>query len=337
MKLAFLEVKDWEREYLEKRLSAHTFFFHAEKLEPEMFAELRDCEVVSPFIYSQISAEVVGALPALRLVATRSTGFDHVDLAACAARGIAVANVPSYGENTVAEHTFALMLALSRKIHQSYVRVMRGDYSLEGLTGFDLKEKALGVIGAGRIGLHVIKIARGFGMQVLAYDPYRNSFLAELLGFRYAGLEELLASSDIVTLHMPYSAELHHFMNREKFALMKPGALFINTARGRLVDTDALLAALETGRLAGAGLDVVEGEELIQEEKQLLYMQPQSLEKLQAVVRTHVLFRHENVIFTPHNAFNSKEALERILDTTVENIVNFLKGRPSNLVKKPNI
>ena len=332
MKIAFLEIKDWEQEYLKNRLPGHEFFFSPERLTPELLPQLRDFEVLSPFIYSQISATVLAALPALRLVATRSTGYDHVDLAGCAGRGIAVANVPTYGENTVAEHTFALMLALSRKIHQSYARVMRGDYSLEGLTGFDLKEKTLGVVGAGKIGLHVIKIGRGFGMRVLVYDPFRNPFLAELLGYSYASIDELLASSDIVTLHMPYSPALHHFMNREKFALMKPGALFINTARGRLVDTDALLEALESRRLAGAGLDVVEGEELIQEEKQLLY-QPQSLEKLQAVVRTHVLFRHENVIFTPHNAFNSKEALERILETTVENILNFAHGRPTNLVK----
>ena len=333
MKVAFLEIKDWEREYLAKKLPGHALFFRAGKLDPGTLPELRDCEVVSPFIYSEISAPVLAALPVLRLVATRSTGVDHVDLAACAARGVAVANVPSYGENTVAEHTFALMLALSRKIHQSYARVMRGDYSLEGLTGFDLKEKTLGVVGAGRIGSHVIKIARGFGMRVLAYDTFQNPFLAELLGYRYVGLEELLAESDIVTLHMPFAPAAHHFMDREKFGRMKRGALFLNTARGRLVDTDALLEALETGRLAGAGLDVVEGEELIQEEKQLLHLQPQSLEKLQAVVRTHVLFRHQNVIFTPHNAFNSKEALERILDTTVENILSFAKGRPTNLVR----
>ncbi len=332
MKIAFLETKDWECEYLKNRLPGHDFYFSPERLTPELLPPLRDFEVLSPFIYSQISAEVLTALPALRLVATRSTGYDHVDVAGCAARGIAVANVPTYGENTVAEHTFALMLALSRKIHQSYTRVMRGDYSLEGLTGFDLKEKTLGVVGAGKIGLHIIKIGRGFGMRVLAYDPFRNPFLAELLGYSYVTMDELLASSDIVTLHMPFSPALHHFMNREKFALMKPGALFINTARGRLVDTDALLEALESGRLAGAGLDVVEGEELIQEEKQLLYQQ-QSLEKLQAVVRTHVLFRHENVIFTPHNAFNSKEALERILDTTMENILSFAQGRATNVVK----
>jgi len=333
MKIAFLEIKDWEREYLKKRLPGVECFFSEKQLAPELMPELRGCAVLSPFIYSQVSAEVVAALPALKLVATRSTGFDHVDVAACAARNVAVANVPTYGENTVAEHTFALMLALSRKIHQSYVRVTRGDFSLDGLTGFDLKEKTLGVVGAGKIGLHVIKIGRGFGMRVLAYDTFRNSFLRELLGFEYVEMDELLAASDIVTLHMPYSAAAHHFMDRDKFRKMKRGALFINTARGRLVDTEALLEALESGQVGGAGLDVVEGEELIQEEEQLLDTKTQTLEKLQAVVRTHVLFRRENVIFTPHNAFNSREALERILDTTIENIRGFADERPTNLVK----
>ena len=135
MKIAFLEVKDWEREYLKKRLPDGECFFTEKQLEPELMPELRDCTVLSPFIYSQVSAEVLAGMPALRLVATRSTGYDHLDLEACGARRVAVANVPSYGENTVAEHTFALMLALSRKIHQSYVRVTRGDFSLEGLTG----------------------------------------------------------------------------------------------------------------------------------------------------------------------------------------------------------
>jgi D-lactate dehydrogenase len=168
-------------------------------------------------------------------------------------------------------------------------------------------------------------------MSVLAYDPFRNNFLAELLGFRYVALEELLRASDVVTLHLPYNSALDHLIARDKFALMKKGALFINTARGRLVDTDALLEALESGHLGGAGLDVVEGEELIQEERGLLSPEA-SRERLQAAIRTHVLFRRENVIFTPHNAFNSHEALRRILDTTAENIVCFASGQPVNVV-----
>jgi len=331
MKIGFWETKEWENDYLKQQLPGHELFFNSGIIGPGLLPQLIDCHVLSTFIHSQVTAGVIAALPQLRLVATRSTGFDHIDLNACAARGIGVSNVPSYGENTVAEHTFALMLALSRKIPQSYARVRGGNYSPEGLTGFDLKGKTLGVIGAGRIGLNVIKIARGFGMQVLAHDARRNPFLAELLNYSYVSLNELLAASDVVTLHMPFSQELHHFLDRNKFARMKPGALFINTARGRLVDTNALLEALESGHLGGAGLDVIEGEELIQEERQLLD-EHQSLEQLQTVLRTHVLFRRENVIFTPHNAFNSQEALRRILDTTVENILALQDGRPINVV-----
>jgi D-lactate dehydrogenase len=332
MKIAFLEVKDWEAKYLKAKLTEHECIFSPDPLDSAMLSRVKDATVISPFIRSRISREVVSALPDLKLVATRSTGFDHIDLTACADRGITVSNVPSYGENTVAEHTFALMLALSRKIPQTYARVSSGHYSLEGLTGFDIKGKTLGVVGAGRIGMHVIKIARGFGMNVLAYDVFRNSFLAELLGFNYVELDDLLRNSDVVTLHTPYSPALYHLMDREKFALMKQGALFINTARGSLVDTDALLEELESGRLGGAGLDVIEGEELIQEERQLLDRQ-QSIERLQEVIRSHMLFRRENVIFTLHNAFNSKEALERILDTTVANIVSFSRGEPANVVR----
>lgn len=335
MKIAFFEVKDWEIEYLQPRLAGHEFFFSAETLSSPP-AALAEFEVLSTFIYSKVSAEVIAAMPALRLVATRSTGFEHIDLKACAARGIIASNVPSYGENTVAEHTFALMLALSRKIPQSYARVRGGNYSLEGLTGFDLKGKTLGVVGAGKIGLHVIKIARGFGMQVLAHDAMRNDFLADLLGYSYVPIEELLAASDVVTLHMPFSQKLYHFMDHDKFARMKQDALFINTSRGRLVDTNALLQALESGHLGGAGLDVVEGEELISEERQLLDEQ-ENLERLQAVLRTHVLFRRENVIFTPHNAFNSKEALQRILDTTVENMLAWQNGHSRNVVRSDEI
>ncbi len=328
MKLAFYETHDWEAEHLRKKLSGHDLSFTEERLKDAP----PDTEALSPFIYSRVTADVVKTLPKLKLVVTRSTGFDHVDLAACATRGVTVCNVPSYGENTVAEHTFALILALSRKVHQSYVRVQRDDFSLDGLRGFDLKGRTLGVIGAGKIGLHVIKIARGFSMKVLAYDPYPQPFLAELMHFQYVPLDELLRQADIVSLHMPFRAELRHVMNSPRFAQMKRGALFINTARGGLVDTDALLAALETGQIGGAGLDVIEGEEFISEERQLLD-QPEGAGQLKALVRNHIIFRRDNVIFTPHNAFNSQEALERILDTTVDNILAFAAGRAQNKVQ----
>lgn len=328
MKISFYEIQDWEAEHLRRKLAGHELNFSPERLEQAD----EDTEALSPFIYSRVTADVVEKLPKLKLVVTRSTGFDHIDLAACLQRGVTVCNVPSYGENTVAEHTFALILALSRQVHQSYVRVQRDDFSLEGLRGFDLKGRTLGVIGAGKIGLHVIKIARGFSMHVLAYDPYPQPFMAELMHFRYVALEELLAQSGIVSLHMPYRAESRHVMNAQRFAQMQRGALFINTARGGLVDTDALLAALESGQIGGAGLDVIEGEEFISEERQLLD-QPEGAGHLKALVRNHIIFRRDNVIFTPHNAFNSQEALERILDTTADNILAFAAGRAQNKVQ----
>jgi hypothetical protein len=170
--------------------------------------------VLSVFVGSRIDRAVLDACPDLRLIATRSTGYDHIDLGACAERGVAVANVPTYGENTVAEHTFALILSLSRNVHKAWVRTQRGDFGLGGLQGFDLRGKTLGIVGLGHIGLHVAKIGRGFGMRVLAFDPAPRSILAEILGFDYAGLDELVAEADIISLHAPYSPATHHLVDR---------------------------------------------------------------------------------------------------------------------------
>ncbi|MBI4459743.1 MAG: hydroxyacid dehydrogenase [Acidobacteria bacterium] len=331
MRIAFFEVNDWEAPVLREKLAAHQTSFHPGKASDADFQALQDVEVLSVFIYSRLDARALEQLPRLRLVATRSTGFDHIDMETCRGRGIEVANVPTYGENTVAEHTFALILALSRHIHKSYVRVSQGNFSRDGLAGFDLKGKTIGVIGVGRIGLHVIKIARGFGMEVLVTDVRQDTFLSELMSFRYVSLEYLLANSDIVTLHLPYTKATHHFLNAERISTMRKGALLINTSRGGLVDTDALLAALDNGTLSGAGLDVLEGEQFISEEQEMLRSE-QPVEVLRGIVRDHILLRRENVVFTPHNAFNSREALLRILDTTVENILGFLAGNPKNLV-----
>ena len=332
MRIAFFEIHEWESRHLQEKLSGHPTSFFPGKIQDADLSALQDVEVLSVFIYSQVTARVLESLSRLRLLATRSTGYDHIDVETCRSRGIEIATVPSYGENTVAEHTFALILALSRHVHKFYARVSAGNFSREGLTGFDLKGKTIGVLGVGRIGLHVIKIARGFGMEVLATDIRQDPFLAELMNFRYVPAEHLLANSDIISLHMPYTPSTHHFLDREKLALVRKGALLINTSRGGLVDTSALLAALDDGTLAGAGLDVVEGEQYISEEQAMLRAE-QPAEVLREVLQDHILFRRENVVFTPHNAFNSREALLRILDTTVENIRGFLQGAPVNLVR----
>jgi D-lactate dehydrogenase len=331
MRIVFLEIKDWEQKYLAERLPPGEAVFEPGVLDDASLARIGDAECLSTFIYSRVTAEALERLSRLRLIATRSTGFDHIDLAACRQRGIAISNVPSYGENTVAEHTFALILMLSRKVHLSYKQVREGHIELANLTGFDLQGKTIGVVGAGHIGLHVIRIARGFGMRVLAYDIHREPFLADLLGFQYASLEQLLAESEIVTLHCPLVPATHHLLGREQFARMKRGALIINTARGPLVDTEALMEALDSGQLAGAGLDVLEGEELVKEERQLLYERA-NVEKLRAAVRTHLLLSRDDVVFTPHNAFNSREALVRILDTTLANLEAFRAGLPINCI-----
>ncbi len=337
MKFAFFELEPWEEGYLRDRLQPLGLspdfepVFSTSRLTPKNAAEYASQEGIAIFVWTRVDAELLTILPRLRVVLTMSTGYDHIDLQRCAERAITVCNVPHYGENTVAEHTFALILALSRKVHHAYVRAQRGDFSIEGLRGFDLNGKTLGVIGAGNIGLHVIRIARGFGMRVLAYDMKPHPLLAEVLGFEYADLDTVLKKADILSLHVPASPTTYHLINRETLEKVKRGALLINTARGTVVDSDALLWALEQGILAGAGLDVIEGEEFIKEERELVNL-PVAAETLRKVVQTHLLLRREDVVFTPHIGFNSREALSRILDTTASNLKAFLSGSPENRV-----
>jgi D-lactate dehydrogenase len=331
MKIAFFETQGWEKSHLKKLLIGHVLEFHKEPLTEENAELAEGADSVSVFIYSKINKAVLEKLPGLKLITTRSTGFEHIDIEACKEKKISVCNVPFYGENTVAEHTFALILSLSRNLRKAYMNIQKGDYSIEGLKGFDLKCKTLGVIGAGHIGLHVIRIAKGFGMNVLAFDTKPDCFLAEVLGFEYASLDYVLGNSDIITLHAPDNKFTHHMLNKENIKKIKKGAILINTSRGGLVETEALIDALDKGLLSGAGLDVIEGEELIKEEKQLLY-DPTKAQALGDLVKDHILLSRDNVVYTPHIAFYSQEALERVLEETAENITDFNSGKPKNLV-----
>jgi D-lactate dehydrogenase len=333
-KFAFFEVSKEDRDYLARHPNTESIALFEEPLTLESAKAVADYEIISVFIYSKVDKALLEALPQLKLIVTRSTGFDHIDKDACAKRGVRIANVPSYGENTVAEHTFALILALSRNVHKSYLRTLHNNFSIEGLKGFDLKEKTLGVIGTGRIGMHVIRIAKGFGMHVVAFDVRQDIFLSEVLHFKYVSMNELLAKSDIISLHMPHNDSTHHIINQESIEKMKRGVLLINTARGGLVDNNALIHALDSQIIAGAGLDVLEGEELIHEEKQLLHDRGEnSHSKLEELLKNHLLLSQDNVVFTPHIAFYSQEALERILDTTMQNIECFETGVCLNEVK----
>lgn len=333
MKIAFFEIEGWQKDYLEKKLSGNELSFFAEPLSLDNINSATDYPIISPFIYSQIRKDVLGKLPNLKMIATRSTGFDHIDIQTTKENKVAVCNVPFYGENTVAEHTFALILALSRKLVDSVQRARTGDFSLDGLQGFDLKDKTLGIVGMGHIGLHVARIAKGFEMKVLAYDPKEDKKIAKKIGFEYATLEALLAKSDIITLHAPDNKGTHHLINSENISLIKKGAYLINTARGGLIETQSLLKALSDGILAGAGLDVLEEECFVKEEAQLLSREFPKTCDLKTILQNHILLQQKNVIITPHNAFNSNEALMRILDTTVENITSFMARKPQNIIK----
>lgn len=333
MKIAFFEIEPWEKEILQKALSEHELFFFEEDLNLANVEKVSDVEALSVFIYSPITTGILEKLPNLRFISTRSTGFDHIDLGAAQKREITVCNIPYYGENTVAEHTFALILALSRKIPASIERTRQGNFSLEGLRGFDLKGKTLGVVGTGHIGRHVVRIAKGFEMEVLAFDVSKDQKFAEKLNFEYVPLENLLQKSDIITLHVPFNKHTRHLINKKNINFFKKGSYLINTARGEVVETEAILLGLEKEILAGAGLDVLEEEYLIKEERQLLSKNFTQKYDLRTALTNHVLLTYPTAVITPHNAFNSQEALRRILDTTIENIKLFVGGTPINVVE----
>ena len=328
MKIVFYECEAWEQEFFRGRLQDHELVF----VDEDIKERVEDADVLVPFIYSQVTAHVLERMPSLKMVATRSTGFDHVDVNACREREVTVCNVPFYGENTVAEHTFALLLAVSRNIVDSVSRVRAGSFDAHGLEGFDLKNRVLGVIGTGHIGQHVIRMAKGFEMHVIAYDPFPNHQAQHELGFEYVGLDDLLKRSDIVTLHCPYNEHTHHILDHDNLAHIKPGAVLINTARGGLVNSEALLAAIQDGRLSAAGLDVIEEEAHIKEERQILSREFRAQTDLHKMLVGQVLIHLPNVLVTPHNAFNSREALLRILETTAQNVESFVHGDAQNTV-----
>lgn len=334
--IAFVQMPKWQQEYIQEKLQTveqiGEVAFFTETMDKVPVEELKKFAIISTFVQSFMPAELLAQLPDLKFIATRSTGFDHVDVVAAGEKNIPVSNVPSYGMNTVAEHAFALLLALAHKIPQAIERTKRGNFDRTDLMGFDLQGRVMGVIGTGKIGAHTVKIAHGFGMEIVAYDPYPNNELTREYGVEYMELEALLSKADVISLHVPYMPATHHIINQDNVKKIKKGAVLINTARGGLVENDALIYALEEGILRAAGLDVLEGEKDIEQEKDL-YDQEIDRERMERLVENHVLLGMENVLVTQHNAFQTEEALKRILDTTIENIQNFISGNPQNVVK----
>lgn len=331
MKIGVFEIEPWERKAFEDLEKDHEIVYREGRLDADAFEEVADAEILSVFIYSQLDRDLLDRLDRLKLIATRSTGVDHIDLERCGERGIAVANVPTYGGHVVAEHAFALLLTISHQLVEAVDRTRRGDFSLKGLSGFDLRGRTMGVVGTGDIGGHVVRIARGFGMEVLAFDTEPRRELAEETGLIYVELHELLSRSDVVSLHVPATSATEKMISHDEFAAMKEGAVLLNTARGTVVDTEALLKALSEGRLAAAGLDVLPEEPTVREEAELLRSFFQEKHKLDMLLADHLLLRMRNVIVTPHSAFNTRDAVHRILETTRGNIEGFLRGEPQNL------
>lgn len=335
-KVAFFELEKWEEQYISTRLAkekALTLEFHNTQVKKKDIKSLGEIDILAAFIYSSLDKDTLEKLGKLKMIATMSTGFDHIDLDFCRTKKIKVSNVPFYGENTVAEHTLALLLALSRKLVPSVERARTGNFSLDGLRGFDLKGKTIGLVGLGHIGSKFAEMVSSLGMNILVYDLKPNKVLAKKLKLKYVALDYLLASSDIISLHVPYNKATHHLINSKNIKLIKRGAYLLNTARGGLVSSSALLKALDSGILAGVGLDVLEEEGFIKEEKELLSKEFNKKFDLKTVLRNHLLLQNPKVIITPHNAFNSQEALLRILDTTIANILAYQKKKPINLVQ----
>jgi D-lactate dehydrogenase len=342
----FVETEDSDDRFFVEKLTGHDLRFASALSEVEA-----DAEILSVYIHFRITTEFLDAHPALRLISTRSTGYDHIDLAGCAERGIAVANVSSCDDQSTAEHTFMLMLAVARRLLEVQRANKKPFSRYQPLRSRDLQGKTLGVVGTGRVGLRVVHIALAFGMKVLACDPYRRSMMAEIFGVRYVGLDELLQQSDVISLHAPLTSETYHMLDREAFAKCRHGVILINTARGGLIDTDALNNALDAGIVAGAGLDVLEDERVMQREMHKLLSSriiedlhraeaqgqtriadPESAREVQSLLKNQRIITRPNVVFTPHVAFNSVEAVERINNITAANIRAFLCGQPVNLV-----
>ena len=336
MKIIFFEVSKMEQAVLAQLLTGADVSFYEEKLSEDNVNLAKDAEIISVFVNSEISKDIIDALPNLKFIATRSTGFDHIDIDYCGTKRIKVSNVPAYGSYTVAEFAFALLLNLSRKIYGAYHNLREGaDFNIFSLQGFDLKGKTIGVIGTGKIGKNVVRIAKGFSMNVLAFDPYPDMNFAKENNFEYKSLVEIVSQSDVITLHAPYTKENHHLINKENISLIKKGVYFINTARGELVDTNALIWGLKEGIIAGAGLDVLEGERELKEEIEIL-SSPEKAERIKdykTLLEDRVLIDMPNVIVTPHIAFYSKEAEEEIIKMTADNIKGFISNVPINLVK----
>lgn len=322
MKIAVFDAHSYDRESLSRSNAQfhHQLEFFEERLHAKTAGLAKGFVAVCPFVNCRLDEAVFVQLKAMgvRLVVLRASGYNGIDIRAAGRVGIPVLTVPAYSPEAVAEHNFALLLSLSRKIHRAYNRVRDLNFSLEGLEGFNLHGRTYGLAGTGRIGLAAARIAKGFGCNLIAHDPMPNAAAAAELGFTYVPLAELLERADIISLHMPLAAGTHHLIDAAAIARMKRGAILINTSRGGLADTAALVEGLKSGQLGGVGLDVYELEEGV-------FFHDLSSQTLKDDVLAR-LMTFPNVLITSHQGFLTSEALANIADTTLENARAFEAG-----------
>lgn len=338
-KIVYFNVSEIAADYYKKNplpIDAQTVYLEKSPadLTEEEIKRVSDADIISVFVHAvDVGARVLSNFPNLKLIALRSTGYNNVDLAYCREHGIEVVNVPGYGDSTVAEYTFGLLIDVTRKISRSFRAVQESHVSTDRYLGFDLRGRTIGIIGTGAIGRYVAKIAKSFDMTLLAFDPYPNEKFAQEYGFKYVSLDELLMQSDVITLHCPLTKENYHLLDDAAFAKMKQGVVIVNTARGELIDTEALYKALSNGKVYGAGLDVLEYESpLIHDDLYLSAIETHESDTLLRSLINLRMLQLKNVIITPHVAFNSIDAVHRILRTADESIVSFVNGKTINSV-----
>lgn len=322
--IAFYDTKSYDRDYFsrENEAAGLALRFHEFRLNASNAGSAEGCRAVCVFVNDVVDAACLHNLAKLGvgLVALRCAGFNNVDLVAARSLGIRVVRVPAYSPHAVAEHTLAILLALNRKIHRAYNRVREMNFSLGGLVGFDLHGKTVGVVGTGKIGRIAAEIFRGFGCRVLAYDPFRNDEWAAHHKIEYVDLDALLKQSDVLSLHLPLTPDTHHLLNAKTIGQMKRGAFLVNTSRGKLVDSAAVIEALKSGQLGGVALDVYEEEEGV-------FFEDHSEAGLKDDVLSRLL-TFPNVLITAHQAFLTDEALSAIAAVTLDSVRRFVAEQP---------
>jgi len=326
MKAAFFDLEDWELPIIEakfKNTGLSLLNAEADLLDKSKLDLIKDGEILS-VAYSKVDKDIIDALPNLKLISARTTGFDNIDTAYAKEKGIAVINVPAYGDETVAEYAFALILTLSRKMSMTFLRSLLGIFDQKMVRGNELAGKTLGVVGTGKIGRKLVKMAFGFDLNIICYDPFPNQEIVEKYNVKYVSLEELFKNTDIISIHVPYMKETHHLISFDTLKILKKGVLLVNTSRGPIVNTSAVLEGVKEGVFGGVALDTFEGEQIwVKEENIIAKSEIPPAEEFKKALESFYLLRFRNVVLTPHNAFNSHEAVRRIIEAALSDMVVF--------------